>query len=70
MGVLNIYYPEAKEFMEEAKIIYSVLNLEWSAKCLEENCLDFNKSALSYTEAKKQNQIPEIAYLRWTVLQK
>ena len=52
----------AKQSLATAFAAKSGMNLEWSAKCLEENAWDFDKSAAVFFELKAAGKIPPEAF--------
>jgi nuclear RNA export factor len=54
----------SKQSLATAFAAKSGMNLEWSAKCLEENRWDFDKSALVFFELKAAGKIPPEAFVQ------
>ncbi len=53
----------AKQSLATAFAAKSGMNLDWSAKCLEENAWDFDKSAAVFSELKAAGKIPPEAFV-------
>jgi nuclear RNA export factor len=53
----------SKQTLATAFAAKSGMNLEWSAKCLQENAWDFDKSATVFFELKAAGKIPPEAFL-------
>lgn len=56
--------PAAKQSLALAFSEKSGMNIQFSAKCLEENCWDFDKAAAVFSEAKAKGIVPPEAYAK------
>jgi nuclear RNA export factor len=54
----------SKQSLATAFAAKSGMNLEWSAKCLQENSWDFDKSATVFFELKAAGKIPPEAFVQ------